>query len=97
MAITLGIYLAVVLVMSIVCFTAYGLDKRRAGRGDVRIAERTLQTMALLGGWPGALLAQQQFRHKTQKQSFLIVFWLIVALHVSIVASVGYVLFHTNL
>ncbi|WP_147463771.1 DUF1294 domain-containing protein, partial [Pseudomonas amygdali] len=34
-----------------------------------------------LGGWPGALLAQQVFRHKTRKVSFQIVFWLIVLAH----------------
>jgi len=35
----------------------------------------------LLGGWPGALLAQQRFRHKTRKLSYQAVFWLIVLLH----------------
>ncbi len=97
MVTALWIYLADVLVMSVVCFAAYGLDKRRAGRGDVRIAERTLQTMALLGGWPGALLGQRQFRHKTQKLSFQIVFWLVVVLHLSIVAGVGYLVFRMKL
>lgn len=49
--------------------------------------------MALLGGWPGALLGQRQFRHKTKKLSFLIVFWLVVVLHVAIVASAAYAYF----
>ena len=40
--------------------------------------------LALLGGWPGAFLAQRYFRHKTQKVSFQIVSWLIVALHVGL-------------
>ena len=35
----------------------------------------------LLGGWPGALIAQQVFRHKTRKASFQTVFWLIVLVH----------------
>ena len=35
----------------------------------------------LLGGWPGALLAQQMFRHKTRKLSYQLSFWLIVAVH----------------
>ncbi|RYM12717.1 DUF1294 domain-containing protein [Pseudomonas aeruginosa] len=37
----------------------------------------------LLGGWPGALVAQQVFRHKTRKLSFQLVFWGIVLLHQS--------------
>ncbi|MDB5340823.1 MAG: hypothetical protein JWN70_6442 [Planctomycetaceae bacterium] len=83
-------YLSVVAVMSLLCFIAYGFDKRRAARGGRRVPERTLHIMALLGGWPGAILGQQQFRHKTQKVSFLIVFWLVVLLHISIVGAVTY-------
>jgi uncharacterized membrane protein YsdA (DUF1294 family) len=37
--------------------------------------------MELVGGWPGALLAQQVFRHKTRKLSYQVVFWTIVVLH----------------
>lgn len=85
------IYLGVVLVMSVVCFAAYGLDKRRAINGGRRVPERTLQVLAFLGGWPGALMGQRQFRHKTKKLAFLIVFWLLVMLHVAIVGIVAYV------
>ena len=46
--------------------------------------------MAFLGGWPGAFLAQRQFRHKTQKVSFRIVFWITVILHITIVIAVAY-------
>ncbi len=85
------IYLGIVLVVSVICFAAYGLDKRQAINGGRRVPERTLQIMALLGGWPGALLGQRQFRHKTKKMSFLIVFWLVVMLHVAIVGTAAYV------
>ena len=85
-------YLIVVAVMSLVCFIAYGLDKRRAGNGGRRVSERTLHLMAFLGGWPGALFGQRQFRHKTQKMSFRIVFWMVVVLHIGIVGAVAYVL-----
>lgn len=40
-----------------------------------------LQTWSLFGGWPGAFLAQRQFRHKTAKPTFQTVFWLIVLIH----------------
>jgi uncharacterized membrane protein YsdA (DUF1294 family) len=61
----------------------YGWDKRRARREEWRIAESTLHLLELLGGWPGALVAQRLFRHKTRKIPFQIVFWLIVAGHLA--------------
>ncbi len=66
---------------SVVTFLAYFEDKRRAQRADWRTPERTLHVMALLGGWPGAFLAQRTFRHKSAKVSFLVVFWLTVGLY----------------
>jgi uncharacterized membrane protein YsdA (DUF1294 family) len=83
-------YLTLVAVTSGICFIAYGLDKRRATTGGRRVPEQTLHLLAFLGGWPGALLGQRQFRHKTKKVSFRIVFWLVVVLHVGIVAAIAY-------
>lgn len=39
-------YVIVVAVMSLVCFIAYGLDKRRATDGGRRVSERTLHLLA---------------------------------------------------
>jgi uncharacterized membrane protein YsdA (DUF1294 family) len=85
-------YLAVVLVMSFVAFVFYGLDKRRARTDGRRVPETTLQLLALVGGWPGALLGQRVFRHKTQKLGFRIVFWLCVVLHLAAVGGAVYLL-----
>jgi uncharacterized membrane protein YsdA (DUF1294 family) len=85
-----AIYLGIVLVTSLACFVAYGWDKRSAANGSRRVPEQTLHILALLGGWPGALLGQRHFRHKTKKLSFLIVFWCIVVLHVAIVGTAAY-------
>lgn len=87
------VYLIVVAAMSLTCFAAYGIDKRQATRGGRRVSERKLQWLAFCGGWPGAIAAQRLFRHKTQKMSFRIVLWLIVALHVAIVCGTAYVIF----
>ena len=57
---------------------AYRWDKLAAQRGRWRTQESALHMMALVGGWPGALTAQQLYRHKTQKRSFQAVFWLTV-------------------
>ena len=56
--------------LSCVAFSAYAFDKRAAIRGRRRITENFLQMLALAGGWPGALLAQQLFRHKSRKPAF---------------------------
>ena len=63
---------------SAVSYLAYLFDKASAERGGRRTPENTLHLFDLLGGWPGALIAQQQFRHKTVKQPFQLFFWLSV-------------------
>lgn len=67
---------------SAVCFMAYAMDKSAARAGRRRIPERTLLLMALAGGWPGAVLAQQWLRHKSSKPSFRVRFHATVALNV---------------
>jgi uncharacterized membrane protein YsdA (DUF1294 family) len=69
------------LLMSLITFFLYLVDKRRAGRGAWRISENQLHCCELLCGWPGALVAQQVFRHKRRKTQYLVVFWAIVLLH----------------
>ncbi|WP_417702502.1 DUF1294 domain-containing protein [Pseudomonas sp.] len=69
------------LLASLLSFLQYWLDKRSAQTGGRRTAENTLHLVELAGGWPGALIAQQAFRHKTRKASYQAVFWLIVAVH----------------
>ena len=75
------ILLGVPLAISILTFFAYRSDKRRAEAGAWRIPESTLHLSALIGGWPGAYLAQCVFRHKISKTSFQITFWTVVLLH----------------
>lgn len=72
-----------VVVVSLITWIAYAVDKRAAQAGRWRIAESTLHWLELLGGWPGAIAAQQWMRHKTQKAGFRAVFWLMVLLHVA--------------
>lgn len=89
-------YLGLIALTSCASFVAYGLDKRRAAVGGPRVPERTLHVLALLGGWPGAILAQRRFRHKTRKVSFLVVFWAVVVLHVGIVGAAAYTLLSSS-
>ena len=73
---------AAYVVTSLTCFVACALDKSAARHGAWRTPERTLLVLGLVGGWPGALLAQQWLRHKTSKRSFLRMFWVSVVLNV---------------
>ncbi|MFC6296711.1 DUF1294 domain-containing protein [Pseudomonas sp. CCM 7893] len=67
--------------VSVVAFFLYWSDKRKAREDSWRTPENVLHAVELAGGWPGALIAQQVFRHKTRKVSYQVVFWLIVLLH----------------
>jgi uncharacterized membrane protein YsdA (DUF1294 family)/cold shock CspA family protein len=72
---------ALYLLMSAVSTVAYALDKGLAKSQSRRIPEDLLHLLSLLGGWPGALLAQQLIRHKSAKTSFLAVFWTTVTIN----------------
>ncbi|MGN6220591.1 MAG: DUF1294 domain-containing protein [Microbacterium sp.] len=82
---------ALYLVMSGVGFAAYGVDKSAAKAGRRRVSEQTLLAVGVLGGWPGALVAQQVFRHKTRKRSFRRMFWFTVLINVAVFAGFVYV------
>ena len=66
---------AVYLAASLATLIAYAIDKSAAESGHWRTRERTLHALSLAGGWPGALVAQAVFHHKSHKRSFQIVFW----------------------
>ncbi len=80
--IILGAYLFI----STVTYFAYAIDKSSAQAGHWRISETALQLLALVGGWPGALLAQQILRHKSRKGSFRVVLWIAVLLNCAALA-----------
>lgn len=65
-----GAYLAA----SMVAFCAYAIDKSAAKNNRWRTKESTLHLFGLIGGWPGALLAQKTLRHKSKKEGFQTVF-----------------------
>jgi uncharacterized membrane protein YsdA (DUF1294 family) len=69
-------------------FVLYGMDKRRARRGALRVPERTLLLFSFAGGSPGALLGQRLFHHKTRKRAFQIAFWLLVAVQAAVIVYV---------
>ncbi len=64
--------------INLVTVAAFGIDKRRAVGGGRRISEKTLLTLAFVGGSPGAAVAMPLFRHKTRKGSFRLAFAIVV-------------------
>ena len=66
------IILIYLILINIVAFAMYGIDKQKAKRNKCRIPEATLLGVALIGGSAGALLGMQMFRHKTKHWKFKI-------------------------
>jgi uncharacterized membrane protein YsdA (DUF1294 family)/cold shock CspA family protein len=77
------------LVGSCAAYLAYGFDKAESLQGRQRTPESTLHLFSLVGGWPGAMLAQRRLRHKTQKESFQFTYWVTVILNC---AALGWLL-----
>jgi len=63
----LGGYL---LIVNAATYLAFLRDKRRSVAREWRTPEKRLLTLAVIGGWPAAKLAQRRLRHKTRKQPF---------------------------
>lgn len=65
----IGLYLVLINLMA---FGLYGIDKWKAKKQKWRIPEKTLFLVAGLGGSFGAGLGMRVFRHKTKHRSFTI-------------------------
>ncbi|BHH84965.1 DUF1294 domain-containing protein [Desulforhopalus sp. 52FAK] len=76
----IGIYLTV----SVLTFVMYAKDKNAAQHNRWRTPENTLHFLSLLGGWPGASMAQGYLRHKSKKFSFRFIYWVTVILNCSV-------------
>ena len=77
-----GAYLSTYwILICVLTYAVYAWDKNRARQKKYRERESILHLLELLGGWPGAFVAQRRLRHKSSKASYQILFWLIVSLH----------------
>ncbi|EMF8825006.1 DUF1294 domain-containing protein [Vibrio parahaemolyticus] len=77
------VLIPVYLILSTFTYLMFAWDKQAAQNGRWRTPENTLHFLSLIGGWPGALLAQFQLRHKSKKQPFKFMLWVTIALNVS--------------
>ncbi|KRB53159.1 hypothetical protein ASE04_08070 [Rhizobium sp. Root708] len=87
--------LALFMGLNALAFLVYFLDKQAARSRRRRISERTLLTLALIGGSLGAVCAQRLLRHKTQKEPFRTLLKAILVFHATAVivlsAAAGYI------
>lgn len=73
------------LLINVVTFAAYGIDKSKAIRNQWRIPEASLIMMAFLGGFIGAPLGMLMFHHKTKKLKFRILIPVACILHIILI------------
>lgn len=83
--------------INLLSFIITWYDKRIATQNQTspqtqrnRISEKTLYIYALIGGWPAAIVAQQYFRHKTQKNAFKYRFWLSIVINILLTLGISY-------
>ena len=76
------------LIINIITFIIYGIDKYKSIKHKYRISEKTLIILAILGGSFGAFLGMITFHHKTQKRVFIILIPLIMLIWVYILINV---------
>ena len=86
MRIALALYL---LAASLAAFALFAWDKGCAAVGRRRIPERTLLTVAAIGGTPGAIAGQRLLRHKTRKEPFRTWLLWIAGAQLALIAVLG--------
>ena len=76
------------LLANLLTLVIYGVDKMAARKDWRRVPEATLLFFGVVGGWVGAMVGQQVFRHKTQKQPFKSYFFISVVVSIAMMAAV---------
>ena len=84
--IVLIIYVSCLVVMSIIAFSLFLKDKAMAKKNhsEVRIKEKTLLLVTVMGGALGAFLGRIIARHKTNKSYFSFTIYLSILLQVAV-------------
>lgn len=74
---TILLYLAAI---NAITYFLYWRDKRAAIWKEHRVPETVLLLAGAAGGSPAGFVARRVLRHKTKKQPFKMIFWIIVAI-----------------
>lgn len=76
-----------IILINLIAFVVFGIDKRKAHKEQWRVPESTLFILAIIGGSIGALLGMLAFRHKTKHRKFTIGIPLILALQIALLVT----------
>ena len=74
-----------IIIINLIAFSAFAIDKYKARRSKWRISENTLLLLATIGGSIGAYTAMKTFRHKTSHKKFTILIPLLIIVHIALV------------
>jgi uncharacterized membrane protein YsdA (DUF1294 family) len=78
--------------MNIIGFAVMGIDKSKARNHKWRTRERTMFTIAILGGSIGVKAGMQHYRHKTQHKQFVYGIPAIIVIQIAVIIYATYVL-----
>ncbi len=73
------------LIINVVNFVLFGVDKKRARKREWRIPESALLFISLLGGALGGIIGMNFYKHKTKKMKFTIAMPIILILNIIII------------
>ncbi len=76
------------LIINILSFLIYGIDKYKAKKSKNRISERSLLFLSLIGGCYGSIFAMNLFSHKTQKTKFITINYLLIIIYTFVLLKV---------
>lgn len=85
-----------IVLLSVVTFFVYAWDKRQAKRSGWRVPESRLHLLSLLGGWPGAHLAQGWLHHKSSKGRFQRIYYWTIAGHFNIDGGITFLVWYLS-
>ena len=66
----MNLVLYYIVIINILTFIVYGIDKLKAKKGKLRIPESTLLLLAIIGGSIGAWFGMKVWHHKTMHKKF---------------------------
>ena len=86
-------YASYLVLLSLITFIAYGVDKKKAKSGKWRTKEKALLLLSFLGGAFGGYPAMLVFRHKTKSEHwyFTAVNWLGLIIHTALMILIIFV------
>lgn len=70
------------IIISIISYISFRIDKRRAERNEYRISENFLLLITFFGGSIGSIIAMRRYRHKTKKMKFTIITFISLVINI---------------